>query len=345
MMEMDCFMECVVLGLDSIVLAACIRQYYQRKNAISSILNAPALPIDKNLKDYVKSQPESKVPYITLRGTVKPIGNILISNNNPLITGVIQNLRIREHVVQRTSTGFWSDSERTIQEVHNVVPFGLESKGVIVEMAEPLTAEYLEMEVISDTFNPTIPSVIDHLWGFFSGVRQRGVQSTEKMLRTGTVVTAVGELVYEKDGMIRLQRPSNGSPYYLTPMQIPSLVKKVEASKRNYAMLIMVSAAVGIVVVGMIARKYLKRKRERKEEQERRLRIAETRRNRRRENRDSNELDNNDRICVVCRTNPIEMIVLPCGHVCLCEDCAENITANCPICRAEIQSKALAYVV
>lgn len=57
--------------------------------------------------------------------------------------GVIQSLKIKEHVVQRSSAGFWSDSERTIQEVHNVIPFGLGGKGTVVEVVDPLVAEYL----------------------------------------------------------------------------------------------------------------------------------------------------------------------------------------------------------
>lgn len=38
------------------------------------------------------------------------------------------------------------------------------------------------------------------------------------------------------------------------------------------------------------------------------------------------------------------MILLPCGHVCLCEDCAEDISEYCPICRGNIEQKTVAYV-
>jgi E3 ubiquitin-protein ligase MUL1 len=36
--------------------------------------------------------------------------------------------------------------------------------------------------------------------------------------------------------------------------------------------------------------------------------------------------------------------LLPCGHVCLCLDCSERINDFCPVCRAEIQTKATAYI-
>lgn len=79
------------------------------------------------------------------------------------------------------------------------------------------------MDVIADNFQPTVPSVMDHVWGFFSGVRQRGVQTTERMLRKGAVITGIGELAYT-NGSIRLQPPTNGGAFYLTNMQITSLV-------------------------------------------------------------------------------------------------------------------------
>lgn len=91
------------------------------------------------------------------------------------------------------------------------------------------------MDVISDIFKPTVPSVMDHVWGFFAGLRQRGVQTTEKMLRKGTIITGIGELVSSKDGTsIRLQPPTNGAPFYLTNMQVTSLVRKLDDSRRNY---------------------------------------------------------------------------------------------------------------
>lgn len=51
-----------------------------------------------------------------------------------------------------------------------------------------------------------------------------------------------------------------------------------------------------------------------------------------------------NQVCVVCRQNPREMIMLPCGHVCLCEDCAEEITETCPVCRRKIEKKSAAYI-
>lgn len=101
------------------------------------------MEINKQLKEIVQSHPDGKLSYVSIRGTVKPLGNPIISINNPNVDGVVQLLRIKEHVIQRSSTGFWADSERIIQEVHNVSPFVLETKGMQIEVCDPLAADVL----------------------------------------------------------------------------------------------------------------------------------------------------------------------------------------------------------
>lgn len=71
------------------------------------------------------------------------MGKPIISNNNADVEGVVQLLRIKEHVIQRSTTGFWNDSERIIQEVHNIMPFSLDNKGIEVEVVDPLAADIL----------------------------------------------------------------------------------------------------------------------------------------------------------------------------------------------------------
>ena len=44
--------------------------------------------------------------------------------------------------------------------------------------------------------------------------------------------------------------------------------------------------------------------------------------------------------CVICITNERDTTVMPCRHMCLCSDCAEQLrtqTNKCPICRAHIE--------
>lgn len=44
--------------------------------------------------------------------------------------------------------------------------------------------------------------------------------------------------------------------------------------------------------------------------------------------------------CVVCNDKSPTHVIVPCFHMCLCQDCVSPIekTGNCPICRGEIKS-------
>lgn len=92
----------------------------------------------------------------------------------------------------------------------------------------------------------------------------------------------------------------------------------------------------------MMARKWLK-ERARKLNEETNRRQQDATQKRRRRNARDRELTELQQ-CLVCCQNPREIILLPCGHVCLCLDCSERINDLCPVCRAEIQTKATAYI-
>ena len=51
---------------------------------------------------------------------------------------------------------------------------------------------------------------------------------------------------------------------------------------------------------------------------------------------DENETED---LCVICITDPREILLLPCRHVAMCAECYEEVkerTRQCPICRANI---------
>lgn len=86
-----------------------------------------------------------------------------------------------------------------------------------------------DLDVIHDSYEPTTLSFFDHIFGFVSGVRQRGFQTTEEILRDGSFLTAVGEL--EMDGStLKLQKSSIG-PMFLTTASKSSLVRRFEEAK------------------------------------------------------------------------------------------------------------------
>ncbi|KAI4494190.1 hypothetical protein M0802_009059 [Mischocyttarus mexicanus] len=336
--------ELITLGIDSIIFGICLKQYLYCKNAITAVKKADFYEVSSSLEEAVTNSLDSKIGYIAVRGTVKSLGKPLHSINQKDITGVLQKLSIKEHVVARTTAGFWSNQERTMQKIYNTVPFVLQNNRYKVEVHDPLSADILDMDVISDYFEPNVSSFSDHLWGFFTGVRQRGLQSTEEMLREGVVITGIGEIsLVKKQNSLILQPPTNGSPFYLTTMSITSLLKKLDERKRTYKWLCFIFGAIIFLLSGVVARRFWKTRQERRSAEQLRENLAESRRQRRQFVRDTDLRE--DQLCVVCRSNPREIILLPCGHVCLCEDCANDIVDQCPICREKIAQKAAAYIV
>ncbi|XP_076232244.1 mitochondrial E3 ubiquitin protein ligase 1 [Calliopsis andreniformis] len=340
---MDYLGEIIALGIDSVIFGICLKQYFHCKNAITAVKGAEFHEVGPQLGDLLDKTPDNRIGYIAIRGIVKPLGKPLNSINNKKITGVIQKLKIKEHVVARTTAGFWSDQERTVHKVYNTVPFVLQHNSHVVEVLEPLSADILDLDVVSNTFEPSVPTFVDHLWGFFTGVRQRGLQSTEELLREDAVMTGIGELAKSKSNMLTLQPPLNGTPFYLTSMSISSLLRKLDERKKTYRLLCFMFGAIGLLIGGIVFRRFWKDRTEQRLAEELRQSLAASRKERRQRVRDTDLRE--DQLCVVCRTNPRELILLPCGHVCLCEDCADDITDYCPVCRAPITQKAAAYII
>lgn len=51
--------------------------------------------------------------------------------------------------------------------------------------------------------------------------------------------------------------------------------------------------------------------------------------------------DAEERLCVICLVNERDTTVLPCRHMCMCHDCAQELrrqTSKCPICRNHVES-------
>eukprot|EP00026_Physarum_polycephalum_P004435 Phypoly_transcript_04454.p4 GENE.Phypoly_transcript_04454~~Phypoly_transcript_04454.p4 ORF type:complete len:149 (-),score=27.23 Phypoly_transcript_04454:208-654(-) len=44
-------------------------------------------------------------------------------------------------------------------------------------------------------------------------------------------------------------------------------------------------------------------------------------------------------VCVVCLENHVNVLIIPCKHVCVCSACMSFVHDTCPLCRAEIRDK------
>lgn len=48
-------------------------------------------------------------------------------------------------------------------------------------------------------------------------------------------------------------------------------------------------------------------------------------------------------LCVICAEKTSQVAFISCGHLCVCEDCAERVTDVCPICRSVFTAKHRIY--
>ncbi|XP_073842026.1 mitochondrial E3 ubiquitin protein ligase 1 [Musca autumnalis] len=337
---MEFIHEGVALGVDLLILGLCVKEYISYKKNVQLLKGAPQLTIDKDLKEFVAKQKDSKVPYAVVRGIVTPIGVPMRSVMSPSVTGVLQVIKLNEHRVARGFAGFWSEQRKLIHVASNEMPFELRNNDAGVEVVDALSAAVLDMDVVYDNYEPSSLSFFDHIFGFFSGVRQKGLQTTEEVLRDGSFITAIGEL--EADGKTLRLQPSPLGPLFLTTATKSTLIKKFEEAKNSMLFKILVCGTIGAVLVGVVGRKiYLKKKQER---DERRIRetLEKERKERRAKSRPAHLTQ--DQLCVVCNINPKEVIILPCGHVCICEDCSEKIKMTCPVCRGKINTRAAAFI-
>lgn len=119
----------------------------------------------------------------------------------------------------------------------------------------------LDLDVVHDSYEPVSLSFFDNIFGFFTGIRQRGIQTTEEILRDGNIITAIGQI--ELDGSdLKLQESAVG-PMFLTTATKSLLIRRLEQARNRTAFKVLICGTIAGILMAMIIRKiYLRRKRE-----------------------------------------------------------------------------------
>lgn len=337
------FVEVLCLGIDAVLFSLFYKLYWTSKRVAESVKGAPVISLSHDATESLKSIKDYVIPYAVIKGTVKAVKQPLHSDSNPLIKGVIQQIVRREHQVKwNWATRWWLESEREVSATKNYVPFLIAGPtgGVQVNVLEPLGANLLDLTTVSDKFEPVSAGFGEAVWGFFTGSRTRGFQTIEQMLLEGASVTGIGQLVRGKDGQVNLYPPGQGMNYYLTQLSEASLVKSLETETSFYKILTALCGLLGTYFIyGIISKSYNQYRKKRALKQRRQL-LQDLRERTRTEFNTPTQSPP----CVICMANPREVVILECGHVCCCADCAENLTSSCPICRAPITRFWPAYI-
>lgn len=233
-----------------------------------------------------------------------------------------------------------NDYEKIIHQRTNTTPFDLvppeAGADVAVRVMKPLEAAELSLETVYEKFHPSVQSFTDVIGHYISGERPKGIQETEQMLKVGTALTAVGELVLD-NATIKLQPPKQGMPYYLSTADFSALLQKQESSARFWKILTLIGGFATCAILFVILRKQYRHHREQQHLRRMRDEFRQAQERLLREtNAEGGETLKN--ACVVCLSTPKSCVFLECGHVCSCSECYQALPEpkKCPICRQSI---------
>lgn len=135
----------------------------------------------------------------------------------------------------------------------------------------------------------------------------------------------------------------------MTSLSRTALVERLKSVTRILKISLVIFGSIGAIVGAYViykkTTKYIAKKRRDYEINQARIQRLKNRRNTARSDNQAHDTQNEQNACVICLVNPRELVLLDCGHVCLCMDCLEKMpNNNCPICRVGYRSFAAVYM-
>ncbi|NXM79531.1 MUL1 ligase, partial [Oenanthe oenanthe] len=330
--------QAVLLTASTAITALLYSVYRQKARVARGLEGARKVRLDGDLRAVLLEAPGRCVPYAVIEGVVRSVKETLSSQFVENCKGVVQRLTLQEHkMVWNRTTHLWNDYEKIIHQRTNTTPFDLapaeDSAGVTVRVMKPLEATELSLETVYEKFHPSVQSFTDVIGHYISGERPKGIQETEQMLKVGTALTGVGELVLD-NATIKLQPPKQGMPYYLSSLDFESLLQKQESGVRFWKMLTVIFGFATCTVLLFLLRRQYRQHRERQHlrQMQEEFRQAQERL----ASAEGGEALKN--ACVVCLSSTKSCVFLECGHVCSCHECYQALPEpkKCPICRQSI---------
>ncbi|PKU28725.1 mitochondrial ubiquitin ligase activator of nfkb 1 [Limosa lapponica baueri] len=330
--------QAALLAASTALTALLYSVYRQKARVARGLQGAKKVRLDGELRAVLLEAPGRCVPYAVIEGVVRSVKETLSSQFVENCKGVIQRLTLQEHkMVWNRTTHLWNDYEKIIHQRTNTTPFDLvpqeDGAGVTVRVMKPLDAAELSLETVYEKFHPSVQSFTDVIGHYISGERPKGIQETEQMLKVGTALTGVGELVLD-NATIKLQPPKQGMPYYLSALDFDSLLQKQESNVRFWKILTVVFGFATCAVLFFILRKQYRHHRQRRHlrQMQDEFRQAQERLTREMNAEGGETLKN---ACVICLSNVKSCVFLECGHVCSCKECYRALPEpkKCPICR------------
>lgn len=341
--------KCTALTIEVCATWLFYRQYKTHAECLKSLKEAQNLELDTELRKNVENN-NGVIKYAAVSGKIQALTPPLRSQYVPYLSGVIrEKITIERKVKWNPFLGIWGSANNDLLQTVNSVPFALcgktfnlFKKKVSVEVVEPLTAQELVIPTVYDKFQCHHDSIGDAVFGVFRGEKTLGIQEIERLLCENETLTAVGKLVIENN-KLKIKPPEEDLTYFLTPLSLESLISKVNFTTKVFKVISIVLGTVSLAFFIYFTRLAFVEIKQRIVRQREKKKWEEERRLRRMADKSRKAHDINMPKCIVCLDNPIEIILLECGHLCLCYDCSEHIRNLCPVCRNPIARTVSAF--
>jgi len=163
------------------------------------------------------------------------------------------------------------------------------------------------------------------------------------MLVAGVPLLGVGKLMLVGGSRIVLSPPHDGRRYFLTTSSRHELVKSLKSVARMLNVARWVFGIAGLTAVVYLVSRAVKKY---KSQCESRRLLAEFIDRRQVETLDMEFTTSGSPVCVICLSQPREVVLLDCGHICVCGECATALPLPklCPICRQQVNRIIPTYV-
>uniref|UniRef100_A0A668TB35 RING-type E3 ubiquitin transferase n=1 Tax=Oreochromis aureus TaxID=47969 RepID=A0A668TB35_OREAU len=176
--------------------------------------NSPWLTVDKKLKDILKVTPGAYL-YWYNKDNVGMLHKFMVKEPRLLWNGLLRT---------------WTDNKRLLHEKLEAVPFLLEGlDNTEIRVLSPLPAAGLDKEVTYEKFHQVSHSLGDLVGQYFTGEKPKDQLEIEGILKI-----SVGELNLDTDGTLSLRPPSNGSQYFLTPVDFDVIISALAGAAINF---------------------------------------------------------------------------------------------------------------
>jgi len=163
------------------------------------------------------------------------------------------------------------------------------------------------------------------------------------MLAVGTPVLGIGKLMMEGGKRIILSRPDDSRRHIITTSSRSELIRSLRSDARVVRIVCWLFGITGGVFLAYIVyrnvsrARYVARTRQQMDELRLRRRVAAAQ---------DAAAGETMVTCVVCCSQPRDVLLLECGHLCVCSECALALPSPryCPVCRQVVDRIVPTYV-